>query len=208
MIEINSLEEIYGFIDGIKAVVFDLDDTLYNEIDYVKSGFNAVAKALPEIKNASERLFELFLRKEKPIDTLLEENGIFSENVKDKCVNAYRMHMPKISLSREVETLLIKLKKRNLKMGVITDGRPEGQRAKIKALKLEKFVDDIIVTDELGGTEFRKPNPEAFRIMCQRLSVEYFEMCYVGDNILKDFIAPCKLKMKSIYYKNPNGLYC
>lgn len=208
MIKISSLEEIFKYISGLRAIVFDLDDTLYNEIDYVKSGFNAVAKILSEIKNANERLFEFFLRKEKPIDTLLEENGIFSENVKNKCVAAYRTHMPTISLSKEVETLLIKLKKRNLKLGVITDGRPEGQRAKIKALNLEQFVDNIIITDELGGTNFRKPNPEAFRIMRQRLNVEYFEMCYVGDNILKDFVAPTELGMKSVYYKNPNGLYC
>lgn len=60
------------------------------------------------------------------------------------------------------------LKCKGIKVGIITDGRPEGQRNKIKALGLEELVDDIIITDELGGIQFRKPNDISFRIIQNR----------------------------------------
>ena len=103
-----------------------------------------------------------------------------------------------------VEELLIRTKKKK-KIGIITDGRPEGQRAKLKALNIN--VDKVIITDELGGTEYRKPNPKAFEIMQKELNTEFEKMVYIGDNIKKDFIAPQKLGMKYIWFKNPDGLY-
>lgn len=93
------------------------------------------------------------------------------------------------------------------RLGIITDGRPEGQRAKIQALGLEQMVDHIIVTDELGGIEYRKPHPLAFQQMQEKLGVPYERMCYVGDNIKKDFIAPQKLGMRAIHLINRDGLY-
>lgn len=103
--------------------------------------------------------------------------------------------------------MLHALRTQRMKLGIITDGRPEGQRAKLQVLGLESMVDQIIVTDELGGTDFRKPCPLAFQRMKELLGVEYSEMCYVGDNIAKDFIAPEKLGMKAIHFLNEDGLY-
>ena len=64
-----------------------------------------------------------------------------------------------------------------------------------------------MVTDELGGIEFRKPNKKAFVIMQECFEVPFEKMVYIGDNILKDFVAPTNLGMKSIYFRNVNGLY-
>ena len=50
--------------------------------------------------------------------------------------------------------------------------------------------DEIIITDDLGGIEYRKPNMKAFQIMRNKFGMEYEEMCYIGDNRLKDFQAP------------------
>lgn len=72
---------------------------------------------------------------------------------------------------------------------------------------LGKYFDEIIITDELGGIDFRKPNPRAFQILAERFSEEYNRMCYIGDNIHKDFIAPEMLGMKCIWFRNPDGLY-
>lgn len=72
---------------------------------------------------------------------------------------------------------------------------------------MEQYIDHIIITDELGGIEYRKPNEKAFVQMKAHFSVDYAEMCYVGDNIKKDFIVPEKLGMKSIWFQNKDGLY-
>jgi putative hydrolase of the HAD superfamily len=101
--------------------------------------------------------------------------------------------------------MLQRLKKQGKKIGIITDGRPEGQRAKIAALQLK--VDECIITDELGGIEYRKPNELAFRLMQERMQVPYEKMVYIGDNIKKDFIAPKRLGMKCIYVRLKDGLY-
>ena len=102
--------------------------------------------------------------------------------------------------------MLVRLGKTK-KLGLITDGRPAGQRAKIKALGIENLFDCIIVTDELGGVEYRKPNGKAFELMSKEFGVPYDEMVYVGDNIKKDFAAPEKLGMGYVFFRNPDGIY-
>ncbi len=192
-----------GAATDIKGVIFDLDDTLYSEKDYVSSGFQAVSSYLGG--EYEERLWELFSSTRCPIDMLLKEIG--REDEKNSVLNAYRAHMPSISLYPGVSELLCELKNQGYKIGVITDGRPEGQRNKIKALGLQDLVDDIIITDELGGPQFRKPCDIAFRIIQTKWKLSPSQIAYVGDNPIKDFQAPKQLGMKSIWFNNSEGLY-
>lgn len=192
---------------NIKAVIFDLDDTLYSEKEYVISGFHSICNAFPEIENCFDKLCEAFNKGKPAIDYFLKSEGIYSEESKQKCLSIYRSHIPNIHLYDGVEEIFKVLRDKKIKIGIITDGRPEGQRNKIYALGLDKLVDEIIITDEIGGVKFRKPNDIAFRIMQVKMETEFYNMAYVGDNINKDFIAPKKLGMKSILFKNIDGLY-
>ena len=207
MIEIIDILEVKNYIEGLSAIVFDMDDTLYSEKEYVRSGYRQIAKILPQVQNAEEKLWKFFEEKKPAIDELLKTEGIYSEKIKNECVRTYRFQTPEIHLYEGTYDMIQEMKKRGLQIGLITDGRPEGQRATIESLGLEALVDEIIVTDELGGTEYRKPNPRAFEIMKEKLNVEYAQMCYVGDNIHKDFMAPEKLGMRCIWFRNKDGLY-
>ena len=207
MIELTALPQIKEHLDGLKAIIFDMDDTLYGEKEYVRSGYRAIAKTMPEIENMEEKLWKAFEEKKSAIDEVLMQEGVYSEEVKQKCLTTYRFQEPEITLYEGVEELLVWLKEKGYKLGIITDGRPEGQRAKIKALGLEAMVDYIIVTDELGGIEYRKPNKAAFVKMQEVLGVAFEEMCYIGDNKKKDFIAPEMLQMKAFWFRNQDGLY-
>lgn len=191
-------------LQPIKGVVFDLDDTLYSEKQYVKSGYKKIAEYLgkPEIE---EKLWKHFEDGKQAIDCCLEELGLL--NKKDDCLAVYRNQIPDISLYDGVMELIEELKNSKIKVGIITDGRPEGQKNKIKALGLDRIVDDIIITDELGGIQFRKPNDLSFRIMQNRWRIPFEQMMYVGDNLNKDFQAPRQLGMNSLYLKNEQGLY-
>ena len=191
----------------VSAVVFDLDDTLYSEKDFVRSGYRAVAKLLPEIDNAEEKLWSAFVSGRSAIDTVLSDEGIYTDELRDRCLLEYRGHFPEIELYDGACELLADLRKRGLKLGIITDGRPLGQRNKIKALGLENMVDEIIVTDEIGGVDFRKPNDISFRIMQRKLKVPFEEMVYVGDNLSKDLHAPRQLGMQAIWFKNTDGVH-
>lgn len=207
MKEIERISKVVDYLDEIKVVIFDLDDTLYQEKDYIKSGYKKIAKRFPKIPNMYNKLWKAFLEGKKAIDEVLNAEEIYSDALKEECLQIYRNQNPEIKLSEEVRELLVGLKQKGFLLGIITDGRPEGQRAKIKALGIEGYFDRIIITDELGGVEYRKPNEKAFLIMKENFSVKYSQMVYVGDNIKKDFIAPNKLGMKSIYYRNREGLY-
>lgn len=194
----------FGTGSSLQGVVFDLDDTLFPERDYVLCGFNAVANALPSINRATERLWEFFEAGQPAIDCLLAEEGL--SDMKQQALEAYRKCAPDLTLSNEVRDALVALRERGLRIGIITDGRPEGQRAKIAALGLEELVDDIIITDELGGTQFRKPCDIAFRIIQRRWGCPFGRMAYVSDNPTKDFQAPNQLGMQSVWLRG-DGLY-
>ncbi len=210
MIEIQRILDVMRHLDGLKAIIFDLDDTLYSEKEYVRSGYAVISQALSHLKDKDieKKLWKAFEEKKSAIDEFLHSENIYTDELKQQCIELYRQHQPNIHLYEGVTEMLVQLRKRGLSIGIITDGRPEGQRAKIKALNLEKYVDKIIVTDELGGIAYRKPNEKAFVLIKELLDVEFLEMCYVGDNTKKDFIAPEKLGMKVIWFRNPDGLYC
>lgn len=203
MLTITNILEVEQHLDGINIVIFDLDDTLYSEKQYIKSGYKAVAKLIGQ-ESLEEKLWGYFKKGKPAIDEALKE--IDCRERKMECLEVYRFQEPDICLYDGIEEMLENLKKHH-KLGLITDGRPEGQNAKIKALGLEKYFDKMIITDELGGTDFRKPNPKAFQILAECFGEEYNHMCYIGDNIAKDFIAPQMLGMRCIWFRNPDGLY-
>lgn len=207
MTVISKIDEVLCNTDGLSVVIFDLDDTLYSEKQYVKSGYCAIAKKFPQIVDFETKLWTAFENKKPAIDEVLKNEGLFSEKNKQECMQTYRLQIPTINLYDGVKEMLSRLHKSDYKIGIITDGRPEGQINKINSLNLKKYVDHIIITDELGGIDFRKPNETAFVMMQRYFQCPFKEMCYVGDNIKKDFIAPDKLGMKSIYFKNKDGLY-
>lgn len=190
----------------IMGVIFDLDDTLYSEKEYIRSGYEAVAEYLGETSYA-ERLWSYFENGKAAITELLKEIG--RETEEKECLEIYRFHEPCIHLYDGVKELIEDLKDRGIKVGIITDGRPEGQRNKLKALGLDEIIDldNIIITDELGGVQFRKPCDVAFRIMLTRWRLNSADVVYVGDNLKKDFQAPQQLGMRSIWFQNKDGLY-
>lgn len=187
----------------IKGVIFDLDDTLYSEKEYVRSGYKAVSEFLGG--DYEDILWEHFCTGKYAIDELLKEIG--HEDGKDAALNVYRNHDPQIYLYDGVVEMLYKIREEGKKVGIITDGTPDRQWKKIKTLGLNELVDDIIITDELGGVQFRKPCDIAFRILQNRWRLPASEMIYISDNQTKDFQAPQQLGMNSLWFRNEDGLY-
>lgn len=186
----------------LKAVVFDLDDTLYREYDYVKSGFHAVADYLeePEIFNKLIELYQINKR------NVFQRMGLTDYDCQ-KCIEIYRNHFPKLSLPDDVIKTLTVLKKNKFKLGIITDGRVEGQHNKLQALGLYELVPKVIITDTFG-IEFRKPHPKSFECMREYLEVQFDEMMYVGDNPQKDFYIRKTYPIYTVRIDNfEKGLY-
>lgn len=197
-----------------KVIVFDLDDTLYFEKDYVKSGYKIISKYLNQKYGLNEKVIYkemlfLFYKSSKNIfNRILDKYNIsYSNEDIQNMITLYRNHKPKVKLSKDVRETLIFLLKKDYRLGIITDGFKEAQRKKIQALQLEKYFEKIIVTDELGeNREYWKPHEKSYILMKEYFNVEFNEMIYIGDNISKDFIAPMKLGMLPIQIINEKNI--
>lgn len=197
----------------IKAVVFDLDDTLISEREYIKSGFNTVCRKISsdynlDYKTINKLINDLFNEDHKEVfnrllDLLYIEYDLLY--IKE-LVDLYRNHLPDITLYEDARYILNYLLNKGYKLGIITDGYAVAQRQKLKALDIENIFDCIIVTDELGR-EYWKPHEKSYRIMKEKLNVEFNEMMYVGDNINKDFVTANKLGIITIMINKYDNIY-
>ena len=195
-----------------KVVVFDLDDTLYKEIDFLKSGYRKVAEyvwkqiGLSSINDTYYNMMSWYSRGENAFAKLNETYGI--ENSIKEYLDIYRYHQPNIVLSEETKTALTGLKGAGVMMGIISDGRLETQNNKIKALGLSEWIDSDLVLINEEQKNF-KPNHWSY----DRMMLKCFEkgvepdakFYYVGDNPEKDFLAPNELGWTSICLLNKDG---
>lgn len=177
-----------------KVILFDLDDTLYLERDYVYSGYKVVASFLEKKYNLSLKttyLKMIDLSKESyanVFNRLFDTYNIKVENDEiKKIIEIYKSHIPNIALCEDSRKILESLLKNDIKLGLITDGDSVQQRNKIKGLDIEKYFEKIIITDELApNREFWKPSKKAFEIMIDFFKEEPKNILYVGDNLNKD----------------------
>lgn len=196
---------------GSKLVVLDMDDTIYLERDYVRSGFTAVSDVVTDATgilgffNEAWALFESGTRG-KIFNQVLQKLEINEDkfSVSD-CVKIYRNHRPDIELLPDARAFLNQIT-RVTKTGLITDGPASSQRNKIKALGLEDFVTDLIVTDEYEP-KWTKPSPQAFIHFMQANKISPSECIYIGDNPTKDFQAPLSLGWHALRVRRPQGLH-
>ena len=187
-----------------KVVVFDLDDTLYQEVDYVYSAYKAIDSLLSERYSLTpglcfDALKEAFLCGDNPFDFLAEVLGIQSDKYTidiSELLSLYRYHEPFLKLECQTEETINAFQKRGIKMGIITDGRSKTQRNKIKALSLDKYIApyNIIKSEEIG---FEKTSFEPFRHFVNRYP-NASEFIYIGDNPAKDFYNPNLMGWKTI----------
>ncbi|CEO33558.1 HAD family hydrolase [Paraclostridium sordellii] len=197
----------------IKAVVFDLDDTLISEKEYVKSGFKSISSILSKEHNIDLNSVN------DTINALFEEdsNNVFNRlldklNIKydieyiGYLIDEYRSHVPNITLYEDAKDILAYLRDVEIKLGMITDGYKITQRNKLKVLDIEDYFDCIVVTDELGK-EYWKPHRKPYEIIKKQLNLEYKEVMYVGDNINKDFVTANKLGIYTVMISRSEGIY-
>lgn len=193
----------------IHTVVFDLDDTLYPERDYVYSGFAAVDAYLREQRGiggfaaAARTVFDQGLRG-RVFDEVLPGLGLPAEaGLIQDLVRVYREHRPTLRLFPDAVDVLEWLRGK-CRLGLITDGYAVTQQRKVAALGLERLIPHRILTDELGR-ECWKPSPVAFRKMMEWAPGPVSGYVYVGDNPTKDFLPAKALGWRTVRVARPGG---
>lgn len=183
-------------IDNNICVIFDLDDTLYKEIDYLKSAYREIASLVEQttsLKYIYRRMYDAYRSREDVFQMLVELTD--HQKPKEYFTQRYRNHIPDISLNKETKKCLDVLRNEDAIIGLITDGRSVTQRNKIKALGLNLWIDNsnIIISEEFGS---EKPSVSNYQYFENKYPQHKF--VYIGDNIKKDFITPNILKWDTI----------
>jgi putative hydrolase of the HAD superfamily len=191
--------------------VFDLDDTLYPEMDYVISGFKTIASELEKKYHLTFlylEFLEAFLCSNSNVfNYILDKRQIkYHKKYIAELVQVYRNHNPSISLNSNTITVLKYLIDNGFILALISDGYCYAQRKKIKALALNQYIKNIYLTDEFGRN-FWKPSVFIFEKCKMDLGLPHSAFVYIGDNWNKDFLAGNQLGWLTIGIDNPSRIH-
>lgn len=191
--------------------VFDLDDTLYLEKDYVTSGLKAISDYISqtigvhgffnfaiEVFNAGEQKYTI----QRTLDLMQIE---YEDKIIQNYIHIYRMHTPSISLTKDSADFLREIRS-DSRLGLITGGRPDVQIKKIRGLGLEGVFEFVVFSGELG-TDFDKPHPWSFQKFEELSGARNSKITYFGDNPVKDLPVPIFLGWNVRRIRRLGGLY-
>lgn len=184
-------------------VAFDLDDTLFPEVEFLHSGWRKIASVLSDKYLVDfMSVMRLMAAAANPFDELkqfLTEHVPAATEDVDWMVTTYRKHYPTIGLPAYSRRCLETLRDDGHHIAIVTDGRVLTQTNKIRALGLLKYFDpdDIFISESVGED---KLGGKAFRELDLRYAEEN-QKYYIGDNPAKDFYWPNKLGWTTVMVK-------
>ncbi|MGG0670731.1 HAD family hydrolase [Lederbergia citrisecunda] len=193
----------------IKAAIFDLDGTLLNRDESVKlfidKQYDRLHKFVGHIprERFAARFIDLdnrgYVWKDKVYQQLVDEfeiNGITWEELLQDYIGEFKNNcVPFANLIEMLETL----KRKNLKLGMITNGRGQFQMDNIVALGIENYFDAILVSEREG---IQKPDPQIFERALERLNVSPNVSIFVGDHPVNDVEAAKSVGMIGVWKKD------
>lgn len=199
----------------LKAVLFDIDDTLYSTTAFARSARRNAVRAmvqcgirLPEEEVANE------------LDEVIREFGSNFEHHYDKLlmrlaheswaganpalivaagVVAYHdTKFQELHPFPDVRPLLSGLRGAGLRTGIITHGLTVKQAEKLVRLRILPYLDPgaIFISDQVG---ISKPNPKLYALALRSMKLSAADVMYVGDNLLHDIEPPKSLGMVSVW---------
>ena len=176
----------------MRGIIFDLDDTLYKEIDFLKSAFRQIADVIG-ITGVYDFMLKCYRDGENAFKMVIQRYNL-SYTV-DQLLDIYRNHKPDITLDPSIVATLDELKSRGWTMGLMTDGRSVTQRNKIDALGLSEWIEPncILISEEFG---YGKPDEHCYQYFIERYPNAKF--CYVGDTLNENFVTANKLGWQTI----------
>jgi putative hydrolase of the HAD superfamily len=194
-----------------QAVLFDLDDTLFPEHEFVDGGFRAVAAFLAartgrSAQDLTDRLWALHRRDGRGrlfdalVEALDEIAAIDESELVRACLLVYRGHHPDLELFPGALELIERLRRDGIRTGIVSDGNAYVQSRKLAGLHGLADAFDVVVLTDLLGSGFSKPSPVPFRVACRLLDVEPSATIYVGNDPRKDFAGARAAGLRTIRF--------
>lgn len=186
----------------MKSIIFDLDNTLYDSREFFVGSFQIVTNYISDKYNISKDEMTYTL-----IQLLNEQTSMYS-HMFDDLIKIHNIPLKElhpmirlfndssVDISPYADTIptLKKIKERDLKIGLVTDGDVSRQRRKLKLLKINEYFDVAVFTKESKP----KPSHIPFEQAALSLGLKPQDCVYVGDNPFLDFKGSKKAGMQTI----------
>ncbi len=192
----------------IKAVIFDLDHTLFDRYATLKEVAKMIRKTLPIDPGLSDgEVAEIMINTDKACvyygwdrvrEYIVNETKLFTERIdgneySDAVFKCFEDVAVPFSFTKP---MLLELKDDGYKLGLITNGLPGLQEKKLEMLGLNNIFDRVLVS---GQYNCPKPSLVPFQMMAEWLKLDPKNMMYVGDNPLNDVDASRKAGYVPVY---------
>jgi putative hydrolase of the HAD superfamily len=172
----------------IKAIIFDMDNTLFDFVSAKLKACKAVVEAIG--KTDEMELVEYFLNNPLDIENLecieqyLKDNGAYTEKLFETCCKDYlTIKLDNLRIYPGVEETLKALKAQSFVLVIVTDAFYENTVARLKHTDLFKYF-DLLITADMTGT--KKPAPDTLILALKKLELNEYEVIYVGDSVRRD----------------------
>jgi putative hydrolase of the HAD superfamily len=194
----------------MRAAIFDLDDTLYERDQFVQSGFAAVADAVERRFGVPSSWSLATLQRAlgsghagRELQALCAGHGL-PDSLIPELVEVIRRHEPVLALDPAASAVLAQLRADCWRLGILTNGLPLTQRAKVEALGLEARVDAVLYAEEHapGG----KPSRAAFDAVLNALGAPAGQTVFIGDDLVRDIQGARAAGMSTIRIVSARGL--
>ena len=211
-----------NYNEGIKAVLFDLDDTLVNS---KKAEYNAICefkKMYSEFDKVEDddfakmwnkitmQSYEKYHKGEISFEELRMKRmqGLFNnylialseKEAKIKFKDYQSIYEKNWILFDDAEETLIKLKEK-YKLAILSNGDGKQQRKKIEYTGLNKYFSDIVISSEVG---YSKPEKEIFEIACKAVNLTPRNCAMIGDKYQVDIEGAINAGMHGIWVNRKN----
>ncbi|MDR0603977.1 MAG: HAD hydrolase-like protein [Bacteroidales bacterium] len=188
-----------------RAIIFDLDDTLYPQIEYTRQCLLYSSSLIAKISNRNQSEIEHILNhilENKGIEYRHIYNDLFEQisfdgmpYLKDILAKFWQCQ-PILQLYESTYDVLNELKGKFI-LALLTDGYEKTQEYKINNLQIRHFFDSILITDSLG-VKNRKPSVIPYSVMLNNINIPACNCIYVGNDPNKDFVGAKQLGLKTI----------
>ncbi len=181
----------------VRAICFDIDDTLYPYAEYARPGLRAAADRLETItgRRLHNELADLYFEEgitSHIFDRLVGRYDTIDSSVTAELVDAY--HDTSTDLDPYDDTVtILELLRDHHRLGVLGSGR--NPHEKLSRLGLGEYFDTVVSTARLDTS---KRDAEPFERLCSALSVDSSRTIYVGDDPRIDFVVPNHLQMGTV----------
>lgn len=198
-------------------IIFDLDDTLYDlHLPFAKAVEtifqNQYVLDIEELLIASRKYGDSIFPQLHAGEISLDEAGAYRiqkamadygytiSKEKAMCFQkSYRHYQDEIVISDSMRALLDWLEEKDVFLGILTNGKTEHQRCKIKNLGLKQWIAEeyMLVSQEIG---YSKPHVQAFLTACQRWKLKPEDTWYIGDTYINDVEGAKRAGLHAIYF--------